>query len=360
MKPHLVIDARMVGAIPHGIARYVTELSQGLSLLNLNYEPIFLVRSEDYSKLFYPFRTVVVSVPFLNPKEIFELPRILRNLQARLYHSPSFSSLWNCPCPSIVTIHDLNHLTFGSWTQKLYYQTVLRRFAKQSKVIVTVSEFSRHELSIWLNIPEKEIEIVYNSVSINLEKLDPPSAEKEVLRKFGLEPGKYFFCLSNSKPHKNLSLLMNAYSIFKKQCASPWPLVLTIDPSQPIEGVKTIGAQTESTVGTLLANSGGGLFPSLYEGFGLPPVEAAIYGSPLAVSQIAPHQEGLRDLQGGEVLWVAPKDLHGWVNAFHRLFRGEISSTSMTTRRAILERYHFGKMAQNMDRIYQHVLRLKP
>ncbi len=362
MKPLVVIDARMVISIPHGIARYVTQLAKGLAELQktteLSYRPLFLTHTKKADPFFCGFQSIQVSSPFLSPQEWIEVPKVLKALRAKIYHSPSFSSLWKCPCTSIVTIHDLNHLVYGNCSKKLYYYTLLRRFAQHSQAIVTVSEFSQQKISEWLRIPKNSIDIAYNALEppdLNLlGKITRPVQNTQ----FNLEQGHYFFCLSNSKPHKNLLLLIQAYEIYKAQCPDPWPLVLTIQAKVPT-GVKAIGEQPESEISFLLSSAAGGFFPSLYEGFGLPPIEAALAGIPIAVSSIQPHQEGLKDLRPEEVLWVDPKNVQEWVNAFHKIRKGEVSQPSENSRKALLQRFNSLRLGQTMDRIYRRVLEAK-
>src|SRR5689334_15606368 len=109
--PKVVIDARMVGPIPHGIARYVTELAKGLKKLNdtvpLPYHPVFLTHGSEAGPEIQSFETLSTQISFLNWREIIEIPVLLKKVRAGAYHSPSFSSLWSCPCPSVITVHDL-------------------------------------------------------------------------------------------------------------------------------------------------------------------------------------------------------------------------------------------------------------
>lgn len=358
----------MVQKIPHGVARYVTQLARALNGIRqkqaLPYEPIFLIHVDFVNQVhmtpFKDFRTHVMQHPYLSLKELSEIPRALKLLEASVYHSPSFSSLWNSPCRSVITIHDLNHLTYGNLAKKIYYRTILRRFALRSNVIATVSEYSRREISKWLRYPEDWIELVYNV-------LDPPpsldsdakGADEALLKSHGLRPGQYFISLSNPKPHKNLPLLVSAYEIFRRQQAKAWPLVLSVREYQNKPGILSLGGLPDEVAQVLLRNAAGMLFPSLYEGFGLPPVEAVLSGVPIAVSEIPAHREGLSDLSPGEVLWVDPQDFHGWVQAFHRLQRGEVSSVSEDRKKLILNRYSLKRMGRDMDRIYRSVLEVK-
>jgi hypothetical protein len=358
VRSNVIIDGRMVFETPHGIARYVTQLAQALRILReknqLTYEPIFLIHSPERRSLFSPFQTCVARSPFLSPWEILEIPSLLKKLKADLYHSPSFSSLWNCPCPSVVTIHDLNHLSFGSLSKKIYYSTLLRHFARSSKVISTVSEFSQKEISHWLGISPSKIEVVYNVIE---EPVTRTSEESQVvLKRHGLTIGKYFFCFFNSKPHKNLETLITAYQRYLQQCRNPWPLVLTGNRVDSNPNIRSLGDLPDQEIQVILAQSAGMLFPSRYEGFGLPPLEAVVSKVRLAVSRIPPHEESLIDLSPFEALWIPPADIHGWTGAFHKIQSGELSPPLLETGKKILSRYSLERMSHQVDQIYRRVL----
>lgn len=365
--PQIAIDARVVGPIPHGFSRYIWRLAEGLLLAQerggLPYEILFLVSSELREVENHPFRafkTVEVGAPFLSVLELLEIPVILKKLGISLYHSPTFSSLYRSPCPWIVTIHDLNHLAYGDWKKKFYYEHLLKPFALEAEALVTVSEFSRREISSWTGISAESIPIVLNSLDSYFEV---PLTEGEVdstLDLYGLERGNYWICLSNPKPHKNVSLLVKAYEAFCQSRASQAiPLVLSMKEYSDIPGVIPVGGIPDHHVRVLMSASRAVIFPSLYEGFGLPPVEAASLGAPVIVSEIEPHREGLRNLMPGEVRWVDPRDLNGWVSALQESAQGLISPASHESRQQLLKRFDVRRMAQDMDRIYRRVLGLK-
>jgi glycosyltransferase involved in cell wall biosynthesis len=327
----LAIDARMLSHTPHGISRYVTSLAKGLFLLRNStaspnvparflYEPLFILPRAMQGKIpdiFFKFKSVESSTPFLNRKELFEIPSLLKKIDAKLYHSPSFSSLLYCPCPWIVTVHDLNHLSFGGIKEKFYYHTLLKSFSKKAKALLTVSEFSRDELSNWLNIEKEKIDVVYNALDDGFTHPLSQDTHIQTLQRFQLKKEGYFFCLSNSKPHKNLKVLDQAYRIFCSQLLSHTP------PPKPLIFSSQLGALSDQESQILLTHSQTLFFPSCYEGFGLPPVEAASLGVALVVSDIPPHREALRDLKASEVFWIKPDDREGWTQAFHRAQRGE-------------------------------------
>lgn len=355
----VVVDARMVGPTLHGIARYVTLMARGLlKSRQAGYETVFLVRpGMENSEHFKEFRTHVVQAPFLAMSEQKEIRAALTALRADLYHSPSFSSLLKSPCPWIVTVHDLNHLTYGGFKEKLYYRLVLKPFVRKARALLTVSEFSKTELDAWSG---RKSEVVYNALE-EAHSVRPGAEElRSTLSRFGLEPGRYFFSLSNAKPHKNIGFLVDAYASYRSQKGPgvAWPLVLSLKDFDSVDGVRGIGALGDSDARMILAGAGALVFPSLYEGFGLPPLEAALAGTRVVVSNIPAHREALRDLGPAEALWVGPTDHHGWVQAFHGTQAEQFSAPSRDSARAILQRYSVDRLGETMDRIYRRVLGL--
>ncbi|MBL7714885.1 MAG: glycosyltransferase family 4 protein [Bdellovibrionales bacterium] len=383
--PKVMIDARMVGPIPHGIARFVDSIALGLSQLQerqgqLSYLPVFMMEHSQAKRReaeggFHGFPVLGMGSPFLSPKEWWEISSRLRLGQADLYHSPSFASLpagfWP-RCPWVLTIHDLNHRTFGGWKEKLYYSTLLRPFAERAAVLTTVSETSRSEIFQW--IERSQIDVIPNSLS---PKLADPVSDADVQAVFSkpelssIQPGKFFFCLSNPKPHKNARALADSFQQFLKnlgQSQQRPKLIFSFDgfedePSayRNIPEIVFLpkGSCDDRTSQVLLKSSAAFFFPSLYEGFGLPPLEAALAGARLVISKIDAHLEALRDLSPGEVHWVSPEDHHGWVQAFHRAMRDDLMAVRPESGRRILDRYTPLATGQAVDRVYRSVLGTK-
>jgi glycosyltransferase involved in cell wall biosynthesis len=328
----------------------------------LPYEPVFLIAPGTSPAKVANFRSETVRVPFLHPAEQIEIPRLLKKVGADLYHSPSFSSLLVSPCPWMVTVHDLNHLTFGGVKQRLYYNLLLRRFARQAKAVLTVSEFSKKEIADWTGLHPRAIDVVYNALDPALAESAPNAELDEAVARYGLTRGRYFLCMSNPKPHKNTELLRRAYGDFRRELvqeqgeAAAWPLVLSFHTGAGEPGVLEAGPLDERDARLLLEGAGALVFPSLYEGFGLPPLEGACKGVPLVVSKIEPHLEGLEDLEHDEVLWVDPIDQRAWTVALKEACLGRLKRPSPESRAKLMERFSFSQFGQVMDRIYRRVL----
>lgn len=369
-KPLVVVDARMVGERVHGIAKYVSHIAEGLSKKpSLCYDLCFL---HGLSENFFGFKTEKISAPFLSILEFIEIPHALRTLNADLYHSPSFSSLWRWPpppCPWMITLHDLNHLQYGNFSKKIYYEHVLKPFAKKAQKILTVSQFSQQEIALWLACEPEEIAVVPNALdSPNFSFLEDGSTEPAVLARFGLHPQKYFFSLSNSKPHKNLDFLCRAYKNYREtqrvKGSDLWPLVLSLPESERprlenTEGVVFTDYLQPSEVQLLLFHCAGLFFPSLYEGFGRPPLEAALLGVPIVISRIPPHEEVLDPFPGHPARFLNPSEEKEWEQAFKDVQEGKIHRFAILQRQDILAQYSIENLATDMDRWYRTVLGLE-
>lgn len=345
-KPQVVIDTRMIGPIGHGIAEYVRDLV--MSLLEFPERSFDLhlfigseMRAED------PLRGlphVQVKAPFLSPMEMIEVPKKLMALQADLFLSPSFAAFPLNPVPTIYTVHDLCHLHFGSRLHKTYYRWILRPALMRAIQVCTVSNSSRQEIAKWLGWLEDQIAVVRNAIRVDI----PPGNWEERLSKRGLKKYQYHFSLSSNKQHKNMPFLIRAYLSHVEKHPEAWPLVVSISQEQlghPHPKIVCLGSLDDSDKTSLLAGAGAFYFPSLYEGFGRPPLEAAAMGVPIVVSKIAVHEEVLKNIPQKQL--IPPDDLGLWSDAFFDQERAQTSNRAPQIDKELTR----ARMAQEMNRI---------
>ncbi len=323
----------MIGSKGHGISKYVEDLTVAigpndpLTLILLKalgsvtlkeVRWVFIIQKDcPKNSPVRRFETIELNTSCYHPKSWLQIPTLLRSLKADLFFNPTFASYPKLPCPYVQTVHDLNHLWFGNGFQKLYYRILLRYSIKNAAAVLTVSKFVKTEIENWIQKPSILIQVIYNRIPlpITIES----EATQKLLAQYGLKSKSFFLCVSNQKPHKNLELLLLAYESYRKKCeTSPLPLVMTLHPSElvkSIEGVRAIDGVTDEALSVLYREAKAFFFPSSYEGFGRPPIEAALAGTPVYASDIPPHREGAEEFKL-KIHFLDPKDQSAWAGAF--------------------------------------------
>jgi glycosyltransferase involved in cell wall biosynthesis len=219
----------------------------------------------------------------------------------------------------IVTIHDVAAIDHPEWFSPNFvrlYGSLWPVLAKRSKQIVTVSHFSKERISEVLNIPGSKIEVVWNGVS---ESFMPASraAIESATASLGLAGRPYFATLSTIEPRKNLKLVMQAWALAKPWLPQDMALLVigsrgskavfgipAVDEWVDTEGVFFSGYVTEEMLPPLLSGAHGVLYPSLYEGFGLPVLEAMACGAPAVTTRLT----SLPEVGGEAALYVDAED----------------------------------------------------
>jgi glycosyltransferase involved in cell wall biosynthesis len=245
--------------------------------------------------------------------EQFVLPRLLKG-----------APLWS-PCNTgpimvrsqVVTVHDAAVADHPEWFSRQFiatYKLLLPQLARSARRIVTVSRFSQARLSAALGIPADRIEVVYNGVS---EHFTPPApdASAAAAAQYGVQPRRYFVTLSTLEPRKNLALTLKAWDAVRSRLPGDIRLLLlggsggaqifagTGLPAD-MEGVIRAGFVPDADLPALLGGAIALLYPSRYEGFGLPILEAMACGTPAVTSNTS----SLPEVGGAAALYIDPDD----------------------------------------------------
>jgi glycosyltransferase involved in cell wall biosynthesis len=278
----ILYDARWIG--PHGIGRFAGELAKLLPELR------------EFRRKRRPWHP-------LDPALLgFELWRE----GPKLFFSPGYNSPVGWPKPFVFTLHDLNHLRVpenSNAMKRAYYQYMIKPACHRAAFVLTVSEYSRREIASWAGVDEQKVVNVGNGVGEPFTAFGPIH-----------EPGyPYLLYVGSHKPHKNLTRLLQAYAI--SGIGQDIRLVMTGAPSGDLKAtmhelrlngnVAFAGTANNEDLAQLYRGALGFVFPSLYEGFGLPPLEAMACGVPVLTSNVC----SLPDVVGDAAVLVDPLDV---------------------------------------------------
>ncbi|MCP4268627.1 MAG: glycosyltransferase family 4 protein [Candidatus Brocadiaceae bacterium] len=326
----IAIDVRMVGQFMHGISRYAYNLIKGLSEADKRNDYVLLANDNflgDFVSSRGNFSLRVINSRLYGIREQFTIPRVLREEKIDIFHSPSFFGPVLGGCKVIMTIHDMIHVLFpeeSSIFHRAYYRLIVGRAAKNASRILTVSENSRHDISHYLNITSEKIVVTYNAVEKKFWQNDGEKAD-EIKDSLGIN-NKYILYVGNQKPHKNLGFLLEAFQQLKGIINHQLVIVGKKDllfmkglKKNVQERVRFVGEVSDKFLPYLYSGADLYVSPSLYEGFGLPIIEAFACKTPV----IAVNTRCAEEIMGNAGLRVGAGCTDELANVIHKVLTDE-------------------------------------
>lgn len=305
-----------------GIGTYLLNNLLGL-VNNFDTKYTFLGNSAELNNIFRKQENVEiidVNAKIYTPQEQFALSAAIKKKD--LHWSPNFNFplFLSRKTKLVVTIHDINHLQpwfrNGSLSDKIksYVAELYIGYAlKRADIVITVSDFTRKQLILTYQMPDNKIQVIHLGVDhAKFNTLYSTVQVEEAKHRYQLADN-YLIYLGNIKPHKNLIKLVLAYSKLSKVLLDKYHLVivgefdrfagrhkelfLLLDslPEQVQNNIKFTGFVEDKDLPILLKGADLMIFPSLYEGFGLPPLEAMACGCPVVASDSASIPEVCQD-----------------------------------------------------------------
>ncbi len=225
----------------------------------------------------------------------------------------------------VVTVHDAAALDHPEWFERkfaLWYAAMLPRLIRKVRATITVSHFSKERIVKLTGVKSENVHVIFNGVDRRFRPVNPKTV-REALTGLGLTR-PYILFVGSIEPRKNLRMLLEAWqlgnfngSMLAVAGASGHVFQKLQFDSIP-ESVRLLGRVEDGLLSVLYSGAAGFVYPSIYEGFGLPPLEALACGCPVAVSDIPAH----REIYGGTAEYFdpfSPQDLSSKLEALLRL-----------------------------------------
>jgi glycosyltransferase involved in cell wall biosynthesis len=306
-------DQRWIGN--HGIGRFARHV-----LARLDYAPLELASNP--------------AAPF----DSLFLARALKRLgPGDLFFSPGYNTPLYCRAPFVFTIHDLTHIHCAESRRAptaLYYATVMKRACRRAASVLTVSEFTRQQIIQWSGLRSEKV----LNVGCGVEPAYQPEGDRYEF------PFPYLLCVSNRKPHKNESRIVDAFARARLDAGihlvftgeSQPDLMRLIETRQLRGRVDFVGMVPEPKLPSLYRGAEALIFPSLYEGFGLPILEAMACGVPVVTSNVT----AMAEVAGHAALLVNPRSVEQISSAMEQIV-GDTSLRRELREKGILRAAHF-------------------
>jgi alpha-1,3-rhamnosyl/mannosyltransferase len=366
----IVIDARKVG--DYGIGTYIRGLGRAMAAMAPADDFVFLGDPDEDAKTSLDAANVSW-VPNDSRKygvsELFSVSWQARRLSADVFHAPHYVYPFMLPCAGVVTVHDCIHLRFPrqlpNKASLVYARNMLRRAVRSSQRVLTGSESTRSDLVELVGADPAKIEVIpYGCDPYFFER---PSEEEldAAKQKYGLTRPFLMFA-GNTKPHKNLKRLLGAFALLMKketdidlllaggEQEAAKDLVEKIGQPEWMDRVRSFGYLPKRDLRSLYTLASVFVFPSLYEGFGLPPLEAMACGTPV----IAGRCSSLPEVVGHAGLLVNPRKEDAIADAIRLLLDDSILREALGERgREQAREFTWERTAMQTLEVYAEVVR---
>ena len=368
----IAIDARKLR--DYGIGTYVRNLLRQLARQDAATEYVLFCHEADCgitATLGPNFRAVPESAGPYTVREQIAIPMDLRREGASLFHAPHYVLPPLTPCRSVVTIHDCIHLRFPQYLPNrigyAYARASLWNATHRAGRVITVSEASKRDILRYFKIPESRIDVIYNAIDDRFWE-QPPADDVERVRQRYQLTAPFILYAGNIKPHKNLERLIESFHLMRHDSPELKDVQLLIIGDEISKyatlrravhrhklhkHVRFFGFVSDQTLAALYRLADVFVFPSLYEGFGLPPLEAMASGTPVITSNVS----SLPEVVGDAALMIDPYEPQAIADAMRRVLtdpdlRAELRAKGLARARG----YSWERSIRRVREIYSEVL----
>jgi glycosyltransferase involved in cell wall biosynthesis len=263
-----------------------------------------------------------------------------KSIKPDVYHEPNFLA-YEFDGPSVITVHDLSWIRYPHTHPRervramdKYFEPGLRRATR----ILTDSHFVKSELVDLFGVPADRVEPVHLGADKRFRPMEPHQTA-QCLYDFGLEHGRYLLAVGTLEPRKNLKAALEAFMRLPQSVRRHNPLVLVgakgwhvdhlasdLDRLVAAREVRYLGYLSRQQLIVVTAGARALIYPSVYEGFGLPPLEAMACGVPVVASGVS----SIPEVVGSGGILVSPEDIDGMKDALRRLVEDPVFHQRMS------------------------------
>ncbi len=372
----VAIDIRRAGDF--GVGTYTRSIIRALARCDTETNYLLFGRAaqfEDFGPLPPNFQFLDYPAEPASLRTHFHLPAVLAHRGVDILHMPWFYAPAFVPCRMVITVHDVTDLIYaGGVAGTTVVRAGRRHFARRALMhasrIVSVSQAARRDLARGFSIPESKIEVIYNALDERFDNQEYPQDEAQILERHAVN---YPFVLyaGNVRPHKNLPRLIEAFSVAKAELrAAPGlenlKLLLIGDElakhpalrravvvSRLREDVRFLGFVPHPVLRVFYKHARAFLFPSLYEGFGLPPLEAMAHNTPVLTSNVS----SLPEVFGDSALMVNPEKVLEIARGIRQILTDQDLRARLTQSGAErIKAYSWDRSAAQLLHVYRSVM----
>jgi glycosyltransferase involved in cell wall biosynthesis len=348
----IAIDIRRMTEF--GVGTYIRNVVRTLGRLDRENKYLLIGPSskvEEIGSLPPNFHAVPLHQPERSLKGWWEFRAVLRRLDCDLVHVPNIFSVPRAlPCPYVMTVHDmLEHMSLGRkrndlW-RSVHFQLTMRVLRGAARIFA-VSNFTKTEMEKLFGIPPERIEVVYNAIDERFLHGHASGADRDLIAKRYQVTYPFLLYAGRVSAHKNVVRMIEAFSALKgeleKEGAYPdLKLIIigddlsgnpdlrrTVVRSGVQNDVRFLGFVPIEVLRIFYDSAKIFVFPSLYEGFGLPPLEAMAHGTPVVTSNVS----SLPEVVGNAAVLVNPENVFEIMRALHRVLLDQLLRERMKER----------------------------
>jgi glycosyltransferase involved in cell wall biosynthesis len=367
------LDAIPLAAAKTGVGHYTDALAEGLAR----------AYPDDQYDLLSPFefdldyngdRPKNLNRQFIPVRSIFRkwwlvgLPSLLRIYHVDVFHGTNYCVPVLAPCPTVVTIHDLSLYTQSHTHEKANVKQGKRRMpimARRASLIIAPSEWTRREIVEQLRVSPEKIRVVYEAAREGMKPMPVPLCHG-ALDKYQIRR-PYLLYVGTIEPRKNLLTLIRAYDELLRTTTRRPQLVLCggrgwlfddvfklVEDLKLQDQIRFTGYVDDADLPALYSAAEAFVYPSFYEGFGLPPLEAMACGAPVITSDVS----SLPEVVGDAGLTHAPNDARALTEAMAKLL-GDETAREHFRREGMKQaaKFSWERAARETQSIYYEVLK---